>query len=85
MNLIYSIPARLWRSTPKYQKIGKEGFMHLSFSVFFLVDMGISITNFINRYSQNLTKKVETLFAGLFQVPKKQKTDSNASLKESKE
>ncbi|MGL4540069.1 MAG: hypothetical protein ACRCU0_03740 [Candidatus Rhabdochlamydia sp.] len=85
IKLIYSIPAKLWSSTPNHQKIGKEGLMHLGFSVFCLVDMGISITNVINRYPQDLTKKAEILFAGLFQVPKKQKADSNASLKKSKE
>lgn len=79
--ITYSIPARLWGSTPNYQKTGKEGLVHLGFSGFHFADMFISITNIINRYPQGLAKKVEDFFAGFLQTLKKNTVDKAEVLK----
>lgn len=60
--LIYSIPARLWGSTPNYE-IGKEGLAHLGFSGFYLADMFISLTNIIDNYPKDLIERVESFFS----------------------
>ncbi|MGL5263751.1 MAG: hypothetical protein ACRDAI_04130 [Candidatus Rhabdochlamydia sp.] len=66
--ITYSIPARLWGSIPNYQKMGKEGLVHLGFSGFHFADMFISITNIINKYPQNLAEKVDNFFARFLQI-----------------
>lgn len=66
--LIYSIPARLWGSTPNYET-GKEGLAHLGFSTFYLADLFISPANIINRYPKDLIERVESFFSR-FLLPK---------------
>ena len=78
----YSIPAKLWSSTANYQKIGKEGFVHLGLSGFYCIDIFISLRNITNNYPQALVKKIERCFSKYIAAPSNPVTESHKKIYE---